>query len=207
MRQLKSENPTEYARIANLRDGIRAAKPSAHRGLYTFCQAGNYQQLMLLDKDGNIVSRDIPRILGAIKCSPETQGGYLPEGANLAITRIKRVFAKEAQQREAEREHTLSLTQAQRYVLRELRILFANASDSETREQISRLERAFRGPIAKAVNRELSLLRSNAIIGNDLLRNLGRVYHQHDMRSWADQRRLRDENDSTPRVICSEVFT
>jgi len=206
MRQLKSENPDEYARIANLRDGIRTAKPSTHRGLFTFCQAGNYRQLMLVDQDGNIVSRDIPRILGSIKCSPETPGGCLPEGTNQAIERTKRVFAKEAQQRQAEREHTLSLSQAQRYVLRELRVLFADAADGETREQISRLERAFRGPVTKAVNRELNLLRSNAIIGHDLLRSLGRVYHQHDMRSWTDQRRLRDDNDSAPKVICSEVF-
>lgn len=32
LRQLKSERPEEYERVANLRDGIRTAKPSAGKG-------------------------------------------------------------------------------------------------------------------------------------------------------------------------------
>ena len=59
MRQLRKENPAEYERIAELRDGIRAAKPSNEKGLYAFCQAGRYQQLFLVDEKGETVSRDI----------------------------------------------------------------------------------------------------------------------------------------------------
>src|SRR5437588_4413857 len=70
MRQLRKENPGEYERIATLRDGIRAAKPSNQRGLYVFCQAGRYQQMFLLHENGEVISRDIPRILGMIKASP-----------------------------------------------------------------------------------------------------------------------------------------
>jgi superfamily II DNA/RNA helicase len=65
LRQLRSENPAEYQRIANLRDGIRSAKPSDSPGLYVFCQAGRYQQLFLLDENGAIVSRDVPQALAA----------------------------------------------------------------------------------------------------------------------------------------------
>ena len=162
IRQLRKENPSEYARIANLRDGIRAAKPSNHKGLYVFCQAGRYQQLMLIDENGETVSRDIARILGVIRCSPETVGKVLPAGSNEAIMRIKRAFIGEVQQRQSEREHTLSLTVAQRYVVRELRILFGNSKDEDMRAQINILDRAFRGPITAAVNRELNLLRKTA---------------------------------------------
>ena len=39
-----------------------------------FCQAGRYQQLFHLNEKGDIVSRDVPRILGIIKCDPEQKG-------------------------------------------------------------------------------------------------------------------------------------
>ena len=42
LRQLRKDDPAEYARIANLRDGIRTARPSVQRGLYVFCQAGRF---------------------------------------------------------------------------------------------------------------------------------------------------------------------
>ena len=77
LRQFRSDDPTEYERIANLRDGIRTAKPSDQKGMFVFCQAGRYQQLFLLDANGEIVSRDIPRALGAVKCGPELQGQAL----------------------------------------------------------------------------------------------------------------------------------
>jgi hypothetical protein len=64
-----------------LRDGIRTAKLSSHKGLYVFCQADNYRQLFLLDEKGEIVSRHIPRILAAIRCSPEAKGEELPQEA------------------------------------------------------------------------------------------------------------------------------
>ena len=60
-------------------DGIRAATKGETGQLYVFCQAGRYQQLFLLDGRGEITSRDIPRVLGAIKCAPEAKGLPLPK--------------------------------------------------------------------------------------------------------------------------------
>lgn len=79
LRQLRKENPAEYNRIADLRDGIRAAKTSTLKGQFVFCEASypegasakSFQQLFLLDATGAVVSKDIPRILGAVKCGPE----------------------------------------------------------------------------------------------------------------------------------------
>jgi hypothetical protein len=119
LRQLRAENAAEYDRIANLRDGIRTAKPSEQKGIFVFCQAGRYQQLFLVDGNGQIVSRDIPRVLGAVKCAPEMQGQSLPDGYNAAVMRVKRIFDEEVKQRDSERQHTLSLTLGQRYVIRD----------------------------------------------------------------------------------------
>jgi len=87
LRQLKNDDPAEYDRIANLRDGIRTAKPSDQKGMFIFCQAGRYQQLFLLDEKAEISSKDIPRVLGTIKCGPELPRQMLPDGYNAAVMR------------------------------------------------------------------------------------------------------------------------
>lgn len=206
LRQLRKENPGEYERIANLRDGIRTAKPSSQKGLYVSCQAGRYQQLFLLNEQGEVVSRDIPSILGTIKCGPDLAGTALPPGYNASVMLVKRLFSEEVKHRQAEREHTLSLTQGQRYVLRELRVLFGATTDEDLKAQINILEKAFRGPVTTAINRELNLLRRNGVTGQALLKALTRLYHQHNMRDWLDRRSLQLEDPPIPKIICSEAF-
>jgi len=204
LRQLKRDNPGEYDRIADLRDGIRTVKPSATKGLYVFCQAGRYQQLFLLNEKGEIASRDIPRILGNIKCGPEIQGLGLPSGYNASVMRVKRQFTETVKQRQAEREHTLSLSQGQRYILRELRVIFGLSTDEDFKIQINILEKTFRGSMTTAINRELNRIRRNGMTGEHLIRALTDLYHQHSMRDWSDRRRQRFEDHVIPKIICSE---
>ncbi|MGH7962750.1 MAG: helicase-related protein, partial [Candidatus Binatia bacterium] len=204
--QLRKEDPGEYERIASLRDGIRTAKPATSQGLYVFCQAGRYQQLFLLDERGEVVSQDIPRILGILKCGSDQKGAALPAGYNQTAMRVKRQFVEEVKHRQAEREHTLSLTHGQRYVLREMRVLFGITPDEDTKTQINILERAFRGPITMAVNRELNLLRRNSVTDQELLKILVRLYHQHNMRDWLDRRSAQLEDTLIPKIVCSEAL-
>lgn len=206
LRQLRRENPAEYQRVAGLRDGIRAALPCDHNQLYVFCQAGRYQQLFLVDGNGDVVSRDIPRILGAIKCAPDLEGAALPSGYNAAVMRVKRAFAEEVKHREAEREHTLSLTHGQRYVLRELRVIFGATSDEDEKARINILEKSFRGPITTAVNQELNRIRRNAVTGQSLLKALSELYFRHNMREWADRRGGQAADRPVPKVVCSEAL-
>jgi len=204
LRQLRKESPAEYERIANLRDGIRTVKPSSAKGLYVFCQAGRYQQLFLLDEKGDVKSRDIPRVLGVIKCGPDMAGSTLPSGYNSAVMRVKHQFTEEVKHRQTEREHTLSLTHGQRYTLREMRVLFEAITDEDLKAQINILEKAFRGTITTALNRELNFLRRNGVTGQELLKNLTRIYHQHSMREFLDRRGLQLEDHPIPRIVCSE---
>jgi superfamily II DNA or RNA helicase len=204
LRMLRKETPAEYERITNLRDGIRTAREADSKGLYVFCQAGRYQQLFLLDDKGNVMTRDIPRILGAIKCGSEQKGLKLPDGYNAAVMRVKRMFAEEVKHRQTEREHTLSLTHGQRYVIRELRVLFGVTKDDDVKAQINILEKAFRGPITTAINRELNRIRRNGITGQNLLKILTDLYHQHNMKDWIDSRSIRLEDHQIPKIICSE---
>jgi len=206
LRQLRNENPGEFERIANLRDGVRTGKASEQKGLFVFCQAGRYQQLFLVDQNGEIVTRDIPKILTTVKCSEAEKGRPLPKTHNRAVMKIKRIFDEEVKQRAAEKEYTVSLTQGQRYALRELRLIFSRTEDEDLKAQINILDRAFRLPVTVAVNRELNLLRRNGIVGEQLIKILTRIYHQHNLRDQIDRHALGMREVIVPRIICSEAL-
>lgn len=204
MRLMRGESPEEFERIANLRDGIRTAMASDTKGLYVFCQAGQYRQLFLVDQDGEVMSRDVPGVLGNIRCGSELEAAKLPEGYNAQVMQVKRLFDEQVKHRQAEREHTLSLTQGQRYVLRELRQSFGQADDEEAKARINILNEAFRVVNTTAINRELNRLRRNGVIGKPLLDALGLIYHQHNMSKALDHRRSGQMDRPVPRVVCSE---
>ncbi len=204
LRQLWRDKPEEYERIANLRDGIRTVKPSDSRGLFAFCQAGRYQQLFLVEEDGKVASRDIPRILSSIKCGRGEKGLPLPDGYNKAVMRILRQFKEEVKHRESEREHTFTLSHGQRYVLRELRLFFSTVADEDIKARVNLLENAFRGTLTKAVERELNKIRRNGITGENLIKALGDMYTQYGMRDWLDRRSFQFEDKVIPKIICSE---
>jgi superfamily II DNA or RNA helicase len=207
MRQLRKENPGEYERIAGLQDGLRAVgMVGDQQGWYVFCRAGRYQQLFLLDAQGEIISRDMPRILGMLKAAPEQPVTTLPPGYNAAIMRVKRLFAEEVKNRRAEREHTLSLTSGQRYILAQLRELYRDLTDEDEDEkaQVNLLEKAFRASLTEAVKREVNTLRRSGSKGRALLKSLSNIYFQHHMQDWAYNRSRQSDQDDAPSIICSE---
>ena len=216
LRQLRKDNPAEYERIAGLRDGIRTARPSQQRGLYVFCQAGRYQQLFLLDEKNEVVSRDVPKVVGVVKCAPDAKSAPLPDGYNKTVMAIQRKFAEEVRHREAERSYPANLTHSQLYILRELRILFSAtggsasggeaAQEEDIKQNINVLEKVFRGSLTGAVKRELNQLSRNSVTGESLLKNLIRIYDQHNLKDASAQRSLVMEDRPIPRIICSEAF-
>ena len=205
LRQLKSENPEEFRRISELRDGIRAAKASDFKGHYVFCQAGHFQQLFLTGGEERIVSRDIARVINAIKCSALEPVGKLPNGYNRNTMKVKHLFEEEVKHRRAERVQTLSLTQAQRYVLRELRVFFEHADD-DTKARLNILEKVFRMSPSPAVNKKLNFLRRNGAVGESLLKSLTDIYHEHSLHERLDQKDVFIETEEIPRIICSEAL-
>lgn len=189
-----------------LRDGIRTSKPALNRGVYVFCQADRYQQLFLVDERGDLTSRDIPKILGMIKCGPDLEGQQLPNGYNASVMRIKRIFAEEVKSRQAQKDHTVSLSHGQRYVLKELRIYFGTVDDEDIKAEINFLERAFRlAGLSRAVRDELNKMRRNNVVGPNLFKALARVYQQHNLREWLDKPRSEAEIP-VPKIVCSEAL-
>ena len=208
IRQLREDQPELYRHITNLRDGIRCGRRAGPEGTFVFCRAGRYRQLYLVDDNGEVVSRDVPYILGLLKCEPDTPAEPLPENYNQTVMAIKEQFDREVQARRAERDHTLPLTRAQRYVLRELRLLYDGAQDEDLRRQIAVLEAAFRQPNPRpAVRNELNRVRREGISGEALLDVLTGVYHLYGLDEVRSQRKVsEDENDALARIVCSEAL-
>lgn len=202
VRQLKEDDPQTYSRIVNLRDGIRCGRQKEQPGTVILCRAGNYRKLYLLDETGEIASHEIPAILSLLRCTPETPAAPLPEGYNTRVHQVQKAFAAEVQARSTEQAHTLALTNAQKYVLRELRLVMGQTDDPDLQAQIGFLEEVFRVPINQAVRQELNTLKRSGVKGMDLLGVLDHIYHRHNLRKTREDRA--SEEDPLPVIVCSE---
>ena len=206
LRSMKRDEPKEFERILNLRDGIRSARENQSGMTYLLCQAGRYNQAMLVSQDELIISRDLPRALNAIKASLNDPSGSLPEKYNNRIMKAKEAFAEEVKHHETLRRHSMNLDTSQRYVLKELRVLFEQSEDEEKKEQIPEIEKAFRLTPTPAVRKELNHLRRNGVTGDALLEALIDIYLQHRLRDRSREDLLDKRQDEIPRIICSEAL-
>ncbi|HVX30217.1 MAG TPA: helicase-related protein, partial [Nitrolancea sp.] len=204
LRRLRIDDPDEFQRIADLRDGIRAGMRSTTVGRFVFCEAGTFKKLYLLDENGAVVGNDPGRVLAAIRATPETPGTpSLPRDYNAIVMRIKHEFADEVRHRHTQQEFTSTLTLSQRYILRELRLAFDQTSDPDTRQKITILEEAFRQTPTAAVRREIDRLRRAGVSGDHLVDDLLTIYQQHRLQDRVGADRQRTTRDDVPRIVCS----
>lgn len=216
LRSLQAEDPAEFQRIANLRDGVRSSRATFNSGggRYVFCQAGKFQQLFIFDHHGQVVSRDIPKILARLKCSKTEPAAVLPKNHNQEVMKVLKMFSSEVRNRTAQQKFGLSLTVGQTYALRELRAYLSsheldNRESADMKAQISILEEAFKQPITAAIKKQLNTVRRNGVTGRHLVKALSDIYHDHGMSDHNFQLRniAERESEGAPRVICSEAFT
>ena len=154
------------------------------------------------------MSRDIPTVLGRIKCPKDEPTAVLPKDHNKKVMEAKKIFEGEIRHRNASQQYGLHLTVQQRYVLRELKALYSNTDDTDQRGQINILEKAFKNPLTMAVKRQINTLRRNGVTGKNLLRILVDVYHEYGMKDYENNHRdtFEAEVENIPRIICSEAL-
>jgi len=157
-----------------------------------------------VDKKGKIESRDIPQVLSAIKCDERTDIKKLPRDHNKIIMKVKKLFEEEVKMREAEKEYTIRLRQAQRYIIRELRLRFSKTDDEEEKEKMNLLEKTFRCNLYPSVMKEINLIRRLGITGEDLIKRLSDIYFQYNLKSLLDAQVEVEKQQIIPRFICSE---
>jgi SNF2 family DNA or RNA helicase len=211
IRTLRKDDPEEFKRIAALRDGIRSARGVfSAQGTFAFCQAGKYQQLILTDAQGRVCSRDVPTVLGRIKCSKTEPAVLIPKEHNATVMSLLKFFADEVRHRRAQQQHSLSLSAAQAFALRELRAYYSvlEEGDTDLKAQVAKLEQAFKRPVPAAVRRQLNVLRRQGVAGKNLVGAMTELYHDHALHEHIETGHRLHEHEAAelPRIICSEVL-
>jgi superfamily II DNA or RNA helicase len=204
MRQLREDDPVLFQRVVSLKDGIRCGYSRGQEGAVVLCRAGSYRQLYLTDKSGEIISRDIPKILNLMRCAPNEPSSELPIGYNLRVMGIYRRFGEEVRARLAEQSHTVSLTIAQRYALEELQALMSETRNADLQGQISLMSEVFSRPQFQAVRQELNGLRTHKVSGRALLDSLSKIYVRYNLKSRFE--RAEREDAPLPLIVCSEAL-
>ncbi|SRR5579885_1453507 len=209
IRQLRDDNPAEYERIVNLRDGVRCGRKTGKKATYVLCEACTpvtgevqFQRAMLLDPKGRVLSSDLSEVLTTIRCDLAEPAVPLPPEHNQIVTQARTSFGEEMSKRWSEQKHSVSQGQAQRYVLRDLRSCLNQSSDEEQKEKIETLIRRFSGHITAAVRTELNRLRRGGVTGPDLVKELLEIFYRHEMSRWVGG----TDTDDPPlsRIICAE---
>lgn len=203
IRQLKEDAPDTFQRIADLKDGVRCGYQFDQEGTIALCRSGNYRQLYLVDSQGDIKTREIPKILNLMRCSPDTPSTPLPFGYNAGVMELFGKFKEEVRARQAEQTHTLALTTAQKYVLQELQMLIGQTRNIDIQGQISQMSEIFKRPLYQAVRQELNALKNRQVKGLDLLAALGKIYQRYGLQREVERQSDREENP-LPVIICSE---
>ena len=202
LRQIKRQNPEEYERITNLRDGIRTGIPADTKGTYVFCRSGSYQQTCLLDENGQIVTTDPATVLQRLQCNPELKGQPLPSDHNERVAKQQ----KDCTARSGNRNifSVRQLTPAQRYILKELRLLSSTSHDTQIAR---RLDITFRMPLTESIKQEINRLHRRKITGDDLLTELTILYQRYNMADLERHQPQQDEqSEPYAKVICSASF-
>ena len=163
-----------------------------------------------VDERGEIISRDVPAILGKLKSSKIEPATVLPKTHNQNISKVLEIFKSEVTHRKAQQKYTLSLSVGQIYILRELRAFYSTLDDSEQdlKKEISTLEEVFKKSITAAIRKNLNVIRRNGITGRILCSQLSEIYHDHGM-SQRDYKLKLDQNQEAedhPRIVCSQSF-
>ena len=202
LRKIMREDPDEFERITKLRDGIRTSIPAVEKGTYIFCRMGSYQQPTILNKKGKIITKDPAEILQKLRCDLDLQGLPVPLGHNAIVTNYQKEFTEEIRNKRSSSQQ--NLTNAQKYILKELRLLSNTSEDSTV---INMLDQAFRSSLTETIKRDINSLHRQRITGTDLLDELAIIYHRHNMEELdRQQQQTEEKQESIAKIICSASF-
>lgn len=204
LRQLQTDQPDEYQRIINLRDGIRSGRWSSEQGRIIVCQAGRYLQLIQTDREGHMITRDIPTILKLLRCEPAETRIEPDPLHNQVVNQTYHGFVREVQQRRAEQLHAPKLTAAQRYIQQELQRCYNLNEHDDLRQQIAVLDKTFRGTLTNSIHAELTAIKRASLYGDVLIQELATLYTRYNL----DQPRagLQDSDADPAKIVCSIVL-
>ncbi len=206
LRAMRREEPLEWARLNDLRDGIRGGKklPGGAGRRAVVCRAGNYRGLMLLGSSGAIESRDATKILGLMASERDETTMPLLPGHNEAVMRARDDFWREAKMRRQAQKRAGRVSPGQDYVRRELDIAFSRSENGDFKNQILLLKKVFeREGLPAIVRRELNQLKKSGCAGEVLVDELVRIYAAHALKNRLETKTDGDDDHFWPQIVCS----
>ena len=206
LRQLQQDNPDEYNRITNLRDGLRCVVSTDGKEHYIFCQADKYNQLYLVNEDGEILTREITEILAKLKNQIGKKPIPVSPGYSLVVHKIKDQFINEVVERYLEQKHAIILSESQRYLIKELQQIYNETDNEDLKPQIELFENVFKKVSRISVMDELNRIRRNQMTGMALIKKLSEIFTRHNLYEVLHIQNRLKEKPPVPKVICSELM-
>ncbi|MBI4025932.1 MAG: hypothetical protein HY360_13180 [Verrucomicrobia bacterium] len=204
IRDLEKNDPALMAKVKALPDGVRSARGGSGQ-TFAFFEARRFKQLWLADAEGRVVDEEAERVVAAIRCEKDEPQKPLPKSYNEQVNRLFQQFKQDAAVRAAQLEHTTDLSAAQRYLIRELNVLYRETQDANLKGRIEPLEKFARSDPAAALLKEYREIRKQNLTGPVLVERLAQLYFRYSPQTVAST----DGQGSmliAERIICSEAF-
>lgn len=203
-RKMKKDNPVEFERIINLRDGIRCGKNSLETHHYIYNKSGNFHSLYLTDHQGKIISKDLQNILMKICSLPEEPSIRITANHKSIVIKSKKLFENENEYRNTQLKHISRLSAEQQYINKELRKYIEEIYDEDKKHQVLILLEAFiKVKLGKAVTSRIRNIKRNKLEGEILFQQLSDIYFDYGLKKDVDKREHEMLFEAVPKIICS----
>lgn len=206
LRKLRENDPNRYEEIKSLRDGIRCVVDKEGKNHFIFCQADKYFQLYLVDMKGEIIEKDVTKILGLLKSQFGKKPLSIPVGFNSVIQKVKNRFIREVVDRYIEQMHGGPITSEQRYVISELKKIYEKTDSEDIKAQVELFEKVYRSISRPAVLTELKRLKRNNVVGRPLLDRLTEIWYRHNLHEISTKSMFDEIVPPIPKIICGELM-
>jgi superfamily II DNA or RNA helicase len=208
MRQIRDNDPELFERISSLSDGVRSARAHTTAGAIVHCKVGQYQQLYQVDENGEIIRQNIAEILSLLKCDPEVSALSIATDHNKLVNSIMNKFKREVEEIRAEMEVATPLTNAQTYIIQQLRI-YANSIHNENEiSRIGLLSEYIKQPPTYLLKQELNQIQRARLEGKDLVATVERLVKRFNLEESFNKVDSEDTQKSVDAyVVCSLGLT
>ena len=206
LRKLKEESPEKYQEIQTLRDGIRCSVSRDGDRHFVFCQADKYSQLYMVDSKGEIVEKEVIKILGMLKSQFGKSTNEIPNNFNDTVKAVKAQFVKDVVDRYLEQKHSRPINIDQKYIKDELQKIHNAAENEDLMSQTKMFEQVFLKVQRPAVLAELKKLRKNSVAERALLDRLTEIWYRHSLHEISSSDNGDYEVPPIPRIVCGELL-
>ncbi len=202
--QLQKDNPVEYNRIINLKDGVRTACININKGFYAYFRSGNIHRMYF--NNGEKINDSIPEILKLIESKPNN-----PKAISIneleqtkAFHILYNKFKEELIARQTEMA-SVYRTPEQEYCLnRLLAILNLFNEKPELRKKVNELHEIYSKPIPDHAKRLIRNLKRSQPSNERLIESLQEFISSASIRDY--QEREIETEQMIIRTICSEMI-